>query len=292
MSFGVNQILIVVGMVVASAGAFAFLLVATRRLTAGQQDPRDAEVAGPPRLGTRFRALGSFLRPGNDAAMEELRSRTTRAGLYGRDAVDLFLTVRLVGIVVAAVSIVLAVKTVASPLMAVLLVVILGGVAVIGPGAWLDARARQRQAEVSAELPEALDLLALCLEAGLGLTQALDRVASRGDSLLSRELRMVLSDISVGLPVDQAFHRFAIRVGSDDVKTVAALVSKGTSLGSGIGGLLRDQVNTMRDRQISELETLAGKASAKLSLPLSICLLPAGMMLLMGPIFYSVFKQF
>jgi tight adherence protein C len=292
MSISVNQILIVVGMVVASVGAFAFLLVATRRLTAGQADRGTAEVEGGARLASRFRALGSFLRPGDDTALEELKSRTTRAGLYGRDAVDLFLTIRLVGIVAAAVSIAVAVKSVESPLMAMLLVVIIGGVAVIGPGAWLDVRANRRQAEVSAEMPEALDLLALCLEAGLGLPQALERVSNRGDSLLSRELRMVLSDVSVGLPVDQAFHRFAVRVGSDDVKTVAALVSKGTSLGSGIGGLLRDQVNTMRDRQLSELETLAGKASAKLSLPLTICLLPAGMMLLMGPIFYSVFKQF
>jgi len=297
-----ERMLQIAGVVLSGLAAFGCLAAALRRLCRADSQPQGTSPAPKSAQNThharpgRIRAIGALLRPGDSAALEDLRSRTTRAGLYARDAVDLFLSVRLALMVAGGAAMVVAVSASSSPLSALAAALAIGGPCVLGPGVWLQSRTRRRQAEVTARLPEMVDLLVLCLEAGLGLGQALRRVTRPApggrQDLLQSELHLVLADVERGVSQEQAFRRLAARVGTEEIKTLASVIAKGSALGSGIGGLLRDQAAAMRQRQLCELETISGKASAKLTLPLTICLLPAGMLLLVGPIFYSVFKQF
>jgi tight adherence protein C len=236
--------------------------------------------------------------------MQDLKSRTTRAGLYGQDAVDLFLTVRLIVLLAGAGLILLSISWARSPLTAAMMALIIGGLAVVLPGIWLDRRTRQRHQAIAESLPETLELLVVCFRAGLGLEAALQRVAAPAeeedkedqeqpdDDLLRQELQLVLADMRLGMPVEQAFRRFAARIGSEETSALASVIAQATRLGSQIGELLRAHADKMRHQQLMELEEHAGKASAKLSLPLTLCLLPAGMLLLLGPAFYVVLTSF
>jgi tight adherence protein C len=282
------------------AVALGALLLAVRRLR-GEPAPHEPAVGtrghaeGARRGRGRLRALGAILRPGDEEELELLRSRTTRAGLRGQDAVDLFLTARLVALAAGLGLIMVAISRAGSPLMATLWSLVIGGLVVVLPGAWLDRRAARRQAAVARELPGALELLVVCLDAGLGIEQALERVAlARGvdaeAEILRGELRQVLGDLRVGVPLEGAFRRFAARIGGQEAKTLAAVITRATAMGARVGDLLRTHADKLRRHQLLQAEELAGKASAKLALPLTICLLPAGMLLLLGPAFFEIFK--
>lgn len=244
-----------------------------------------------------MRIFGALLRPDSEAALSELKNRTVQAGLYGQDAIDLFLTVRMISFVsgiVAAVGIFSWLSN--DPGLALLTAVGIAGVGVIGPSVWLQRRAQERQAEVNAALPPTIDLLVVCLEAGLGLEQALERVVrvelsanGKGD-LLRRELALVLSDMRVGMPVEQAFHRMADRIGSEDVNTVAALIGRAARLGAKMGQVLRGHADSVRRHQMITLEEMTGKANAKLALPLALFLLPAALLVMAGPAFVNLMR--
>lgn len=289
---------LVVGVIVCVVLSLAGLGLAIRFARRGGDDApeeQQSEGAQARTEGGGLRALGAILRPGDEEELDLLKSRTTRAGLYGQDAVDLFLTARLIVLAAGFGLILLAINWADSPLVAIFLAMAIGGLAVILPGIWLDRRTERRQAAVARELPEALDLLVVCLDAGMGLEAALERVAFADGvdteaDLLRQELRQVLGDVRVGVPLEVAFRRFAARIGSEEATTLAAVISKATALGAQIGELLRAHSKKLRQHQLLRLEEIAGKASAKLSLPLTICLLPAGMLLLLGPAFYEVFS--
>ena len=263
----------------AGAAAVALWLAAFRRWRSGRQRA-EADRGG-------IRALGAMLRPEQDEALSELRSRTVRAGLYGRDAIDLFLTIRFV-VLVAGVGLgALAYFGVESPLLRVSGLAMGVVVGILGPSLWLERRARQRQQAVAAALPAALELLVICVEAGTGLQAAVERVAAAGEDndVLASELRLVVADLKLGVPLEQAFRRFATRIGSQEASTLAAVIAQAATFGGRLGDLLRSRASSMREHRILALEENTGKANAKLTLPLTLCLLPAGLLLMLaGPI--------
>lgn len=277
--------------------AAAALLIALRLRAARTPGPAaEPERRAAPVL-AGWRRLGARLRPKGEAEVEALQERLVHAGLYGRDAIDLFVSVRFV-LFAGGLAAVLAGRVALedSPSTQLLLVLTVAAVVVIGPNAWLRGRIGRRQREVSATLPELLDLLVVCLEAGLGLEQALERVVRGGGGpvgesrLLRDELETVLSDVQLGMPVPAAWRRLAQRLGGDDVGSVAALIAKASVMGARLGELLRGHSKTVRQRQLLRLEEATGTASAQLALPLTICLLPAAMLLMMGPAALALYR--
>jgi tight adherence protein C len=270
--------------------AFLFMLLAfrshrrrTRELAQAEETP---ETAAPAEGKGGVRRIGALLRPKDAAEIEALKSRIVRAGLSNRDAVELYLTIRwslvILGMVVSAL-----IATTASEIeVAAIAFVGITAATLLGPGAWLDGRTRGRQREISRSLPSTLDLLVTCLEAGLGLEQAIDRVSAEarsGDDVLAAELRITLAEMRAGLPVTIVFRRFAARIGLEDINTLAAVITQAATLGTNITDVLRGHASTMRHHRMLELEEKAGKANAKLTLPLTICLLPAVLVILLGP---------
>lgn len=273
------------------------LLIALRlrRLRVGAAAVAE-EARAQPAIGA-WRRLGARLRPTRSGEAEALQQRLVHAGLYGRDAIDLFVAVRFV-LMVAGLLAVLGGRALlaASSFDQLMLVLVVAAVVVIAPNAWLASRIRRRQREVSEALPDVLDLLVVCLEAGLGLEQALERVVRGGGSpvgdsrLLRQELDTVLSDVQLGMPVAAAWRRLAQRLGGEDVSSVAALIAKASVMGARLGELLRGHSKTVRQRQLLRLEEATGTANAQLALPLTICLLPAAMLLMMGPAALALFR--
>lgn len=116
----------------------------------------------------------------------------------------------------------------------------------------------------------------VCLEAGLGLEQALERVAredrvrSSDEALLVSELSMVLADMRVGMSVDKAFRRFAERIGGEDASNVVSAISRAASTGAKLANMLRAHADATRRKRLIAMEEASGKANARLALPLTL----------------------
>ena len=287
----------------AAAGSMAtslgFLALAIRRhrrgrAVANEAPAPDVERSGAARHG--LSRLGAMLRPGDADAVAELQGRLAQAGITSRDAIDLYLSVRVSAIVGGLLVSVLGTQVMSGPVSSVFLFMVVMSLAVVGPGLWLDIRTRHRQLEIGRNLPSTLDLLVTCLDAGLNLEQALGRVSAQRegetDEILAAELRTTLAEMRAGLSIDVAFKRLSMRVGHPEVQNLSALIAQATALGANLGDALREHARTMRHHRIVFLEELAGKANAKLTLPLTVCLLPSVMILLMGPAVLMIMKSF
>ena len=280
-------------------GAVVMLVLAVRssrrrraaRLAEGESPAEPSTVE--PKSGGLL-GLGAMMRPKDLQEIEALKSRVIRAGLSSREALDLYLTVRwslflgglLCGILLATLADDLAIG--------VVLFMGVMGLAMLAPSMWLRSRTSRRQAEISRVLPGTLDLLVTCLDAGLGLEQALDRVSAEGrtgDDVLAAELRLCLAELSAGLSSVVVFRRLAARVGLEDINTLAAVISQAATLGTNIVEVLRGHAGAIRHHRMLDLEERAGKANAKLALPLTTCLLPSILVLLLGPAAIMVLRS-
>jgi tight adherence protein C len=277
--------------ILASAMALLLLVLAMRsaRRRAAEREVEGKD--GQPEVGLGEKSggllgIGAMLRPKDQEEIEALKSRVVRAGLTSREAVDLYLTIRwslVLGGLLAGVGLATMVEDAASGVVVFMVVM---AVCLLAPSMWLRARTQRRQMEIARALPGTLDLLVTCLDAGLGLEQALDRVSAEsrnGDDLLAAELRLTLAELSAGLSGAVVFRRLAARVGLEDVNTLAAVIAHAATLGTNIVDVLRGHASAIRHNRMLDLEERAGKANAKLTLPLTICLLPAIMVLLLGP---------
>ena len=272
-------------------GTLTFLFLAIRSHRRNRQAAMGAQPIVPQAPmdmpdGTKASRFGALLKPKDAEAIDALKSRVNQAGLYSRDAVDLYLTIRLSMLGGGFVLALLLATLPKEPGLSVLVFMTVMGLAVIGPGVWLGIRTRKRQMEILNTLPTTLDLLVTCLDAGLGLEQALERISEQSrfsDDLLASELRITLAEMRAGLDIPTAFRKFSARIGVEDVSTLTAVITQATALGTNIADILRDHAKTLRQHRLMELEERAGKANAKLTLPLTMCLLPSVMVLLLGP---------
>jgi tight adherence protein C len=283
-----------------TAVALTLLALAIRhhrrvRLASGVEAEADgsAKSKGASRPG--LARLGAVLRPGDADAVAQLQGRLAQAGITSRDAIDLYLTIRVSAIVAGLLLSVLGTQLMSGPVSSVGWFVVVMSLAVIGPSLWLDIKTRQRQLDIGRSLPSTLDLLVTCLDAGLNLEQAMGRISKKRDNspdeILAMELRTTLAEMRAGLSIDVAFKRLSARVGHPEVQNLSALIAQATALGANLGEALREHARTMRHHRIVFLEELAGKANAKLTLPLTICLLPSVMILLMGPAVLMILKS-
>lgn len=267
--------------------ALLFLLLGVRHYL---RQPREEKEEAP---SVALRAVAGGGKPGSTA--KQLQDRLVRAGIYTQESVDLFYTVRMtvlgVGVVLAAI----AGFVVGNVGGAALLCSAVVALAVLAPGWWLDQRSTARQLALSRALPNFLDLLVICLDAGLSLEQSLLRIVSRataeGDVLRS-ELAITLGEMQAGVPTATAFRKFAARVGSEDANSLAVAIAGATQLGASITEVLRGYALNLRQSRLTQLDEGAGKASARISLPLAVCLLPAILILLVGPAGLLLYRSF
>lgn len=152
---------------------------------------------------------------------------------------------------------------------------------------------KSRSDEITYNLPDALDLLTVCVEAGLGLDAALSKVAqeqSRTSPILAREMGRVSKDIQAGVFRQDAFRNLANRNNVPDLKTFVALLIQTDKLGTSIAQSLRTYSDTIRTKRRQRVETLAQQASVKMVIPLVLFILPVIMVVLLGPAALNLIK--
>ncbi len=151
------------------------------------------------------------------------------------------------------------------------------------PYMWLRRRARRRQHEIARALPDALDMMTIGVEAGLGFESAMLKVGERWDNALSRELRRVVAEMRVGTPRDEALRRMAERTGVEGVRSFVTVLIQSTQLGVSIAQVLYTQADQERLRRRQRAEELARQAGGKMVFPLVIFIFPALFAVILGP---------
>ena len=154
------------------------------------------------------------------------------------------------------------------------------------PNVWVRARADRRQKEIINGFPDALDLMLVCVEAGLGLESAFGRVGeemTRSHPLLAEQLGMVVLELRAGRSQEDALRRMADRAGADEIRAFATLLIQSHKLGSSIAQTLRTYAAEMRERRRMRAEEKAHRLPVLLSIPLVVCMLPTMIGVLMLP---------
>ena len=154
------------------------------------------------------------------------------------------------------------------------------------PSVWIRAKADRRQREIINGFPDALDLMLVCVEAGLGLEAAFNRVGmemTRSHPLLAEQLGSVVLELRAGRSQEDALRRMADRAGTDEIRAFATLLIQSHKLGSSIAQTLRTYAGEMRERRRMRAEEKAHRLPVLLSIPLVTCMLPVMIGVLMLP---------
>ena len=168
--------------------------------------------------------------------------------------------------------------------------------AFVAPSVWLGRQTTLRQKQVRNGLPDALDLMIVCIEAGSSIDQAIVKSSDELDiayPALADELRLVTTEMRAGKPRLEAFKNFARRTKVDEVRSLVAMLVQTDRFGTSIAQALRTHAEVSRTKRRQSAEERAAKIGVKLVFPLVFCLFPALYVAILGPAvidYYKVFK--
>jgi len=224
----------------------------------------------------------SGLIPKSPKQMSQLKRRMTRAGYHGSTPIATFSMARLVCPVVFGALPLLVVPFADAGL-------IVAAMAIAGfllPGFVLERKIAARQKVIQNGLPDALDLLIVCLEAGSSIDQGIVKVADELElayPALAEELQMVITETRAGKPRLEAFRNFSKRTGVDDVRALVAMLVQTDRFGTSVSQALRTHAETSRTKRRQRAEERAAKIGVKLVFPLVFLLFPAFYTVTLGP---------
>jgi tight adherence protein C len=173
-----------------------------------------------------------------------------------------------------------------------LLVVGFGLFGYLLPDTYLTKRTRSRRERIAADLPNALDLLAVSVEAGLGFDGAVARLCERIDGPLAEELRLTLQEMRIGESRENALKKLAARADVPAVSSFVRAMVQADQLGMSIGRILRVQANDARLKRQAAAEERAMKAPVKMLIPTVLFIFPAMFLVILGPAFINLFELF
>jgi tight adherence protein C len=170
-------------------------------------------------------------------------------------------------------------------------VVLLAGMGVFAPVAWLRRKQDERQASIKRDLPDVLDLLAISVEAGVGFEGAVEVVTRHFDSPLATEFSRTLQEMELGLPRREALQNLKRRTEVPELSNFVLILVQADALGMPIGRVLRTQAVEMRLKRRAWAREKAARLPVKILLPLTIFILPALFVVILGPAAMSIAKN-
>lgn len=161
------------------------------------------------------------------------------------------------------------------------------------PNVILSRSLKKRQLEIIENFPDSLDLLTVCVEAGLSFDQALGKVAleMKGKTpALANDLQLVLIEMRTGYSRERALRNLSLRTGVEEIDLLTTLIIQSERFGTSIGDSLRVQAENLRHKRKVKAEEMAAKLSLKLLFPLTICIFPVFFIVVMGPAVINVIR--
>ncbi|MCC6751850.1 MAG: type II secretion system F family protein [Deltaproteobacteria bacterium] len=231
--------------------------------------------------------LAKVAQPGDEEERGRLQSRLAYAGIRHERAMAVYLGSKVFFCLALGVFFLWLNSIRPQPLrFAALYTLVLMSIGFYLPNLWLMGRVKDRQSKINRSLPDALDLMVTCVEAGLGLDAAVNRVAEEvklAAPILSFELSTTGLEMRAGLSRGQAFRRLAQRTGVEELSNLAAIIIQTEIFGTSVARSLRVQSEAMRIRRMQLAEERAATVAVKLTVPLIFCILPSLFAVLMGP---------
>jgi tight adherence protein C len=305
-----SYIMLVAFMIVSSGVLLVYTLVGAQRTRLDERledldDRRDgSDVSGlsPSRPApanaftqTTLPKLGTALMPSDEGERTVLRSKLIHAGFYGRQAPAIFLGTKLLLIIgPALVGLFIGALGLVPTDYAVLAGACFGIMGMIGPSFWLDGRKTKRQTNFRRALPDALDLLVICLEGGLSAPAALRRVATElraSYPFLAAELNIVLREIQLGSSAGEALQKMGSRTDLEEIRSLASVMTQAERFGASLVRSLRVAADTLRVKRQQYAEERAQKAAIKVLIPTLLFIFPAIFVVILGPAVFQIIEQ-
>lgn len=230
--------------------------------------------------------------PKSEQEVSVTKQRLTRAGFRDENAVKVFYGSKVVTpLVLCTLAAVTGVGDM-GPFFVYLLA--LGG-GFLAPDFWLGRKISARQKKITRGLPDVLDLLVICMEAGLSLDQGTARAAQELTSSqpeLCDELNIVVLEERAGRPRGEAWKRVAERTGVESLRNLVSMLVQSEQFGTSIAKMLRVHSETLRTQRVQRIEEMAAKTSVKLVFPLVLFIFPALFLVVLGPAAIVMAEQF
>jgi len=276
----ISLLVIAGGMALAPSGGTAIErrlgeVTSTRVLDQNDDTPADPAVL------KALKRMGAMA-PRSAKELGKLQQRLVVAGYRKREALGVFFGIRLA--VAVAFFAVASMPIFATPNLAMALAA--AGLGWVLPGIALARMARKRQHVMRLGLPDALDLLVVSVEAGLGLDQALQRVSEElafAHPDLCDELRLINLELRAGTARADALHNLARRTDMEDIQSLVTMLVQTDKFGTSVAVSLRVHSETLRTKRRQRAEEAAAKTGAKMVFPLVICIFPAIWVVTLGP---------
>jgi tight adherence protein C len=242
------------------------------------------------------RAIGRIgQRSADSGEAGPLRQRLIHAGYRGQAAPAIFYGLRVVlGLALPSLLISLPIAWKLEHLHLVMLLCLSAGMGFVAPSLFLDSRRSRRQGEIRRKLPDALDLMVVCVEAGYAINASLARVAEEfavKSPVLSTEFGLVTAETRTGKSLTDALRGLSERTGVEDVSSLVALLVQTERFGTSVAGALRVHADAMRIRRMQRAEERAQKAPLKLIFPATL-IFAALMLIFMAPSVYRFSQAF
>lgn len=314
-----NTLIVIIILVVVLGGAVALVIVGARyaRQAQGEEgDPVLLRLAEATQRGEHvsledielqqpfmervvipvIRKFGEFsVRFTPEKLLQETTRKLELAGNPGRIDASTFLATRFVGAGVfgGLLTLIATLPTVNWPLGRVILVVgIFTALGFFFPQLWLQSRINARQNEVRKAMPDALDLLTICVEAGLGFDAAMSKVSEKWENELSILFGRAIREVQLGKTQREALRDMADRVGLPELTSFVAAVIQSQILGVSLAKVLRIQSDQMRVKRRQRAEEEAHKAPVKMIIPMALLTFPSIMIILMAPAAFQISDAF
>jgi len=242
-------------------------------------------------LGSALENLKHVL-PTSEKEVSALRTRLERAGIRSAPAVNLFKGSKvLCPLLLIAIAAVTGLQK-WNPFLPYIAALIIGFMA---PDLWLDWRVKGRQKRIRRSLPDVLDMLVICTEAGLSMDQATARTAAEltgAQPELCDELGIVVLEQRAGRARSDAWKQMAERTGVDSIRSLVSMMVQSEKFGTSIAKTMRTHAETLRVQRIQSLEEQAAKTSVKLVFPLVLFIFPSVFIVTLGPAIIQALESF
>jgi tight adherence protein C len=299
------QMLLFVAILCLAGSVLAGANLATLPARARRDRIRTAATYGNVRVKTepererfRERALGPFvtwlsrgmLRLNPRQNIEAVSKLLVSAGMRDTSPYT-FLAARAAG-AIGGVAIGVLFGVAASPGMALVFVAVLGCIGYMLPAVVVGGRARRRQEQITAQLPDALDLLAVSVEAGLGFDAAVSKLTQHMQGPLTREFELALGEMRIGEGRIDALKKLSDRVDTPEVTGFVRAIIQADQLGTSLGRILRVQATDTRLKRQAAAEEKAMKAPIKMLFPTAFFIFPSMFIVVLGPALIGIGKLF
>jgi tight adherence protein C len=295
----VIECFIAVFALVASAGLLLIGREAPQQVTTSIADPALARevrlLSTIQQAGASFGGMVGHLEgviPKSQAEVSVLRQRLIRAGYRGDAAVSIVYGAK---VLLMALAVVLIYVTPIARLNYVFVTIGALAFGFLAPDFWLGRHIAARQRKIRAGLPDVLDLLVVCVEAGLSLDQAVARTAEELEMacpVLSDELKIVVLEQRAGCPRGDAWKHMAERTDVDTVRNLVSMLVQSEQFGTSIAKTLRVHSDTYRVKRVQQIEERAAKTTVKILFPLVIFIFPSLFLVTLGPALIQMFESF